>query len=77
MRSTNESFYHGMMLGLCAVLSINYQVHSNRESGLGRFDIMLRPRKEDLPGVIFELKYTKDDADDLDALAEDAVVKKY
>ena len=41
MDSANESFYHGMMLGLCAVLGNRYQVRSNRESGLGRFDIQL------------------------------------
>lgn len=71
--TTNETFYHGMMLGLCAVLSINYQIRSNRESGLGRFDIMLLPRKKSLPGFIFEFKHTKDEATDLEVLAEEAL----
>jgi len=71
--TTNEAFYHGMMLGLCAVLSINYQVYSNRESGLGRFDIMLLPRKKELPGFIFEFKYTKEESDGLEALADEAL----
>lgn len=71
--TTNEAFYHGMMLGLCAVLSTSYQVYSNRESGLGRFDIMLLPRKKSLPGFIFEFKYTKDEAVDLEVLAENAL----
>ena len=39
MDGANESFYHGMMLGLCAILRNRYQIRSNRESGLGRFDI--------------------------------------
>lgn len=71
--TANEAFYHGMMLGLCAVLSINYQVYSNRESGLGRFDIMLLPRKKSIPGFIFEFKYTKDENVNLEVLAEEAL----
>ena len=39
----NEGFYHGMMLGLCAILGNRYKIRSNRESGLGRFDIQLMP----------------------------------
>lgn len=56
----NEGFYHGMMLGLCAVLSNRYQVRSNRESGLGRFDIMLIPREKSMPGFLYEFKFSKD-----------------
>ena len=69
----NEGFYHGMMLGLCAVLSNRYQVRSNRESGLGRFDIMLIPRQKSLPGFIYEFKFSKDEKDDLNLLAEEAL----
>ena len=69
----NESFYHGMMLGLCAVLSNRYQVRSNRESGLGRFDIMLIPRTKSMPGFIYEFKHTNDKNADLNALADDAL----
>ena len=46
----SEAFYQGLMLGLCAILNNRYQVKSNRESGLGRFDIQLYPLTEDLPG---------------------------
>ena len=53
----SESFYHGLMLALCAVTTDFYKVSSNRESGLGRFDICLSPKKLNLPGYIFELKY--------------------
>ena len=69
----NEGFYHGMMLGLCAVVSNRYKIRSNRESGLGRFDIMLLPRDKSLPGFIYELKHTKDERADLNALAEAAL----
>ena len=71
--TANEGFYHGMMLGLCAVLSSRYKVRSNRESGLGRFDIMLIPRVKAIPAFIYEFKYTKDEKSDLNVLAEDAL----
>ena len=69
----NESFYHGMMLGLCAVLSNRYHVHSNRESGYGRFDIQLIPQTKNIPGFIFEFKHTRDEKEDLEALAKEAL----
>ena len=73
MDVTNESFYHGMMLGLCAVLSNSYQVRSNRESGLGRFDVMLIPRVKSMPGFIYEFKFTKDEKEDLSILVDEAL----
>ncbi len=77
----NEGFYHGMMLGLCAMLSNRYQVRSNRESGLGRFDIMLLPNVKSMPGFIYEFKFTRDEKTDLEALAQEALTqindKKY
>lgn len=69
----NEGFYHGMMLGLCAVLSNRYEVKSNRESGLGRFDVMLIPRIKTMPGFIYEFKFTRDDKVDLEDLAVEAL----
>ena len=69
----NEGFYHGMMLGLCAALRSRYHIRSNRESGLGRFDIMLWPKEKALPGFIYEFKFTKDEHVDLDQLAETAL----
>ena len=45
----NEGFYHGMMLGLCAILGNRYKIRSNRESGLGRFDIQLMPLTKGMP----------------------------
>lgn len=73
MDGASEGFYHGMMLGLCAVLSNRYQIRSNRESGLGRFDIQLAPQNKQLPGFLFEFKHTTDAAKDLNALAETAL----
>ena len=77
----NESFYHGMMLGLCAILGNRYKIRSNRESGLGRFDIQLMPLAKGMPGFIFEFKHTKDEHIDLSALADSALqqieAKKY
>ena len=69
----SEGFYHGMMLGLCAALRSRYHIRSNRESGLGRFDIMLLPKAKALPGFIYEFKFTKDERVDLDQLAETAL----
>ena len=78
---TNESFYHGMMLGLCAALSNQYRIKSNSESGYGRFDISLIPDKHTNPGFIFEFKHAKTNNQDLGALADEALTqideKKY
>ena len=73
MDGANEAFYHGMMLGLCAVLGSQYKVRSNRESGLGRFDVELLPMMKEMPGFIFEFKHTKDINVDLDSLANSAL----
>lgn len=77
----NEGFYHGMMLGLCAILGNRYKIRSNRESGLGRFDIQLMPLAKGMPGFIFEFKHTKDEHTDLSVLADSALqqieAKKY
>jgi len=68
----NEGFYHGMMLGLCAVMNNRYHIRSNRESGYGRFDIQLFPQNNGDPGFIFEFKHGKN-TDELDRLADEAL----
>lgn len=73
MDGASEAFYHGMMLGLCAVLGSQFKVRSNRESGLGRFDIELLLMVKGIPGFIFEFKHTKDINVDLDSLANSAL----
>lgn len=56
----HENFYHGLVIGLCAVMNNRYFVSSNVESGHGRYDIQLRPINKRLPGIIIELKVLKD-----------------
>ena len=51
-----EKFYHGFVLGLMVDLSDRYRLTSNRESGFGRYDVMLTPRREDLDAFIIEFK---------------------
>ena len=52
-----ERFYHGFVLGLVAALMGRYVVQSNRESGLGRYDVLLIPlAPEKDAGVIMEFK---------------------
>lgn len=72
--AANESFYHGFMLGLCAMLDSVYYLSSNREAGEGRFDIQLIPKKKGFPGILMELKSTKNCLPErLEELAEDAL----
>ena len=56
--TAGENFYHGFMLGLCAMLSGAYTT-SNRESGEGRYDIQMMPKRASLPGILIELKAEK------------------
>jgi len=51
-----EQFYHGFVLGLIVDLRDRYRIKSNRESGFGRYDVMLIPKKLDLDGIIIEFK---------------------
>ena len=51
-----EKFYHGFVLGLMAEQTENYILKSNRESGFGRYDVLMLPKKETLPAVIMEFK---------------------
>ena len=51
-----ESFYHGFVLGLLVELKDRYLITSNRESGFGRYDVAMEPKKTDLPAIIIEFK---------------------
>ena len=53
--SQPERFYHGFVLGLIVELNNKYVITSNRESGFGRYDVMLEPRKQD-DAIILEFK---------------------
>ena len=69
-----ENYYHGLMLGLLAIGESNYDISSNRESGLGRYDIQLIPKKSALPGIIIEVKAADKDAGvELSKLAQTAL----
>lgn len=72
----NEAFYHGLLLGLCAMLEAHYYITSNRESGLGRYDIQLMPKRSELPGILIEIKAKRDiEMEALKALSEDALLQ--
>ena len=51
-----ERFYHGFVLGLIVELKDRYVITSNRESGFGRYDIMLKPKNEGGNAIIIEFK---------------------
>ena len=71
--TAGENFYHGFMLGLCALMSGAF-LTSNRESGDGRYDIQLKPTTKRLPGILIELKAEKDlDDEKLKRLSETAL----
>ena len=53
---TLERFYHGLMLGLVVSFREYYQIRSNRESGEGRYDLMLLPKEKEKLGILFEFK---------------------
>jgi len=72
--TAKETFYHGLILGLCVLFSDRYTVTSNRESGEGRYDIQLMPGRPEDQGFIFELKAEKNaEQDKLKALADQAL----
>lgn len=71
--TAGENFYHGFMLGLCALMSGAF-LTSNRESRDGRYDIQLKPTTKRLPGILIELKAEKDlDDEKLKRLSETAL----
>ena len=72
--AANETFYHGLILGLCAILDNQYRITSNREAGNGRCDIQMLPLNKKLPGILIELKAGKECTErQLNELAETAL----
>ncbi len=51
-----ERIYHALVLGMMVNLQSVYKITSNRESGHGRYDIMLQPLQENIPAYVFEFK---------------------
>ena len=72
-----ERFYHGFVLGLIVDLQDRYIITSNRESGLGRYDVMLEPKKpQEDDAIILEFKvYDEEDEADLKATVKSALVQ--
>ncbi|MDE7188483.1 MAG: ATP-binding protein, partial [Lachnospiraceae bacterium] len=72
-----ERFYHGFVLGLLVELTDRYIVTSNRESGFGRYDVMLEPRetaiKQGAYAVIIEFKVQEEEEKDLSDTAREAL----
>lgn len=70
----SEGFYHGLILGLIALMDNQYKIKSNRESGDGRYDICLFPKNSKYPGIIMEFKWGSNlNLDTLDQFAKDAL----
>lgn len=55
-RSQPERFYHGFVLGLVVDLAGRYHIRSNRQSGLGRYDVLMEPLNPEDDAVIMEFK---------------------
>ena len=72
--AAKESFYHGFVLGLTALLVPEYEVRSNRESGYGRYDIAAFPKGTAGNGMVLEFK-TAESEENLEAKAEEALAQ--
>ena len=67
-----ESFYHGMIFGIFLYLEEKYYVTSNKESGFGRYDMMIEPKDKDSKGFIIEFKVSETE-DNLEKRAKEAL----
>ncbi|SFG46146.1 AAA family ATPase [Oribacterium sp. WCC10] len=74
-KAAPENFYHGLVIGLLVELRDRYEIKSNRESGLGRYDVMLRPKDKKDNAVIIEFKSKRrsDNGRTLDELCDIAL----
>ncbi len=68
-----ERFYHGFVLGLIVDLEDRYQITSNRESGFGRYDVVIEPKEKAAPAIIMEFKIQDQDEKDLSQTVEAAL----
>ena len=71
-KNTAENFYHAFVLGMLVGLKDSYYVNSNRESGFGRYDIMLEPHNKSQNSFIIEFKV----ADEMDETSLEQTVEK-
>ena len=72
-----ERFYHGFVLGLIVDLQNKYIITSNRESGFGRYDVMLEPKRpQEDDAIILEFKvYDEDDEENLKETVQSALAQ--
>lgn len=69
-----ERFYHGFVLGLMVELGGDYRITSNRESGFGRYDVMLEPYQKEAPAFVLEFKvHDPEDEDTLEDTVKEAL----
>lgn len=68
----NEDFYHGLILGMTLFLDRDYYINSNKESGLGRYDVIIEPKNKNNRGFILEFKVVKDEKN-LDKVSKNAI----
>ena len=81
-RTQPERFYHGFVLGLLIEIRDRYNVRSNRESGFGRYDVMLLPKNERDNAIILEFKVREPDSektleDTVESALDQIIEKKY
>ena len=68
-----ERFYHGFVLGLMVELADKYVITSNRESGFGRYDVMLEPRSKENDAILIEFKVQDPDEKELSDTVKEAL----
>ena len=68
----NEDFYHGLIWGMSLFLDKDYYVNSNKESGLGRYDIIIEPKNKNNRGFVLEFKVVKEE-EDLNKVSKEAI----
>ena len=69
-----ERFYHGFVLGMIVELENRYTITSNRESGFGRYDVMLEPKNQKDNAIILEFKvHDSEEEENLEASVEKAL----
>lgn len=69
-----ERFYHGFVLGLMVELGGDYRITSNRESGFGRYDVILEPYQKEAPAFVLEFKvHDPEDEDTLEDTVKEAL----
>ena len=72
--SIQEKYYHNLVLGMLLSLTKEYHVRSNQESGYGRYDLLLEPKRKENTAYLFEFKVAKRE-EDLEKKAEEAITQ--